>query len=114
MPDLKEPAVQYVDQTPQGNWRIAGTRIPIDTIIYAYREGQTPEQIVAEYFPSLSLEQVHGAIAFYLRHRPLLDRHLADNEARFDELRNASREANRDLRERIMTRWQKLQIEKQA
>ena len=72
MPSTQIEPVLYASQTPDGGWRVAGSRVSLDSIIYAHREARTPEQIV-ESFPTLSLEQVHGAIAFYLRHRDLLD-----------------------------------------
>jgi uncharacterized protein (DUF433 family) len=53
----------YVTPNPSGGWQIAGTRVSLDSIVHAYWEGRLPEAIVAD-FPSLSLEQVHGAIAY--------------------------------------------------
>ena len=51
-----------------GRVRIAGTRIPIDTVVYAYRDGWTPDDIVRNY-PALSPRDVKAVIAYYLRHR---------------------------------------------
>ena len=65
----------YATRTPQGGWRITGTRVSLDSVVHAYWAGRMPEAIAAD-FPSLSLEQVHGAIAFYLRNRPEIDKHL--------------------------------------
>ena len=47
-------------------FRVAGTRISLDSIVYAFREGQSAESI-AENYPTLMLEQVYGALALYLR-----------------------------------------------
>jgi len=42
--------------------------VPLDGIIYAFRSGASPESIRQD-FPTLTLEQVYGAITFYLRHK---------------------------------------------
>jgi uncharacterized protein (DUF433 family) len=47
---------------------IVGSRVPIDRIVWQYRNGEDPETIRSHY-PTLSLEQVNGAIAFYLDHK---------------------------------------------
>lgn len=58
--------------------RIKGTRVGIETVLYDYvHRSRTPEQIVASY-PSLTLEQVHATILYYLRNREALNAYLAD------------------------------------
>ncbi|MGH9618904.1 MAG: DUF433 domain-containing protein [Bryobacteraceae bacterium] len=52
---------------------IAGSRVPIDRVIWEYRNGEEPETIRSHY-PTLSLEQVNGAIAFYQRHKEEVER----------------------------------------
>ncbi len=47
-----------------GGYRILGTRVSLDSIVYLFREGVSVEGTVESY-PSLTLEQVHGALAFY-------------------------------------------------
>ncbi|HUG90726.1 MAG TPA: DUF433 domain-containing protein [Planctomycetaceae bacterium] len=64
--ELEIEPVSYVMRTPQGGWRVAGTRVGLESIIHAYNEGESPEAMVLSW-PTLSLEQIHGAIAFYLR-----------------------------------------------
>ena len=61
---------QYVDQRDGGYW-VAGTRVSLDSIVYAFLDGQTAESI-AQSFPMLALEEVYGAIAFYLANRSRL------------------------------------------
>jgi uncharacterized protein (DUF433 family) len=62
---------QYVEQRDKGYW-IEGTRISLDSIVYSFLNGESPESI-AQNFPLLSLEQVYGAIAFYLANREMID-----------------------------------------
>jgi uncharacterized protein (DUF433 family) len=47
---------------------VVGSRVPIDRIVSEYRRGEEPEGIRSHY-PTLSLDQVNGAIAFYLQHK---------------------------------------------
>ncbi|MBA3356315.1 MAG: DUF433 domain-containing protein [Pyrinomonadaceae bacterium] len=61
-------------------WLIKGTRVALDSIIYQFQQGRSPEAI-QDAFPVLSLSQVYGAIAFYLDHQAELDQYLAHNEA---------------------------------
>ncbi len=102
---MNEPAESYVEQTPEGSWRVRGTRVSLDSVVHAYREGLTPEAIVGE-FPSLSLERVHGVIAFYLRNREEVERYLGEQADRREQLRRESEAANRDLLAGLRTRRQ--------
>ena len=82
----------YVTQI-DGAYRITGTRVSLDSVVYAFLNGQTPESI-AQSFPVLILEQVYGAITFYLAHRAEIDAYLEQGEAEFAALRQAAREAD--------------------
>jgi uncharacterized protein (DUF433 family) len=86
---MTDTAFSYVTETPEGAWRVAGTRVSLDSIVHAYWEGRLPEAIAAD-FPTLSLEMVHGAIAFYLRHRDEIDRYLAHEDARWQQFQAES------------------------
>jgi uncharacterized protein (DUF433 family) len=83
---------QYVDQRDKGYW-VAGTRVSLDSIVYAFLDGQTAESI-AQSFPVLTLEQVYGAIAFYLANRSKIDNYLAQVRVDFEALRQSAREAD--------------------
>ena len=54
----------YVEQHDGGYW-VAGTRVSLDSVVYAFLEGLSPESIV-DSFETLTLEQVYGALAYYL------------------------------------------------
>lgn len=62
-----------------GVYRIPGTRVSIDSIVYDYLSGLSPESITDNF--DTSLEQVYGAITFYLSHRDEVDKHLMSNRA---------------------------------
>lgn len=61
----------------------------LDSVVYAFVEGASAEEIVAQ-FPSLTLEQAYGAIAFCLRNRDEIDRYLTQQDARWEQLRQES------------------------
>ncbi len=44
-------------------YRVSGTRVSLDSLVYLYREGMSVESMVESY-PALTLEQVHGALAY--------------------------------------------------
>lgn len=83
-------AKSYIEHRATGYW-IAGTRISLDSVVYSFLNGESPEGI-AQNFPLLSLEQVYGAIAFYLANRPIVDAYLAEGEAEFQQLQQSCRE----------------------
>lgn len=58
----------YFDFLGPDDIRIKGTRMGIEFVLRDYREGASPEEIVLRY-PTLSLEQVHTTITYYLHHQ---------------------------------------------
>ena len=64
--------------------RVGSTRVRLDTVIYAFNEGYTAEEIVSQY-PVLRLADVYAVIAYYLNHQEAVDEYLhqrADAAAR--------------------------------
>ena len=57
-------AKEYIEQR-NGGLYIEGTRVSLDSVVHAFRRGESPEGI-AECFPVLELEQIFGALTFYL------------------------------------------------
>ncbi len=74
----------YVEFENQGYW-LVGTRISLDSIVYAFRRGLLPESI-AQSYPLLDLEKVYGAIAFYLANRSDIDDYLMAEEQAFEAM----------------------------
>ena len=85
-------ATRYVEMY-EGAYRVAGTRVSLDSVVYCFIGGQSPETI-AQSFPVLTLEQVYGAIAFYLGHREEVDRYLEGQERDYEAKRAAARAAD--------------------
>ena len=82
----------YVELHDEGYW-ITGTRVSLDSVVHAFLDGLSPESIVDSFDP-LTLEEVYGAITFYLGHRDVIDAYLKQSEAQFDALCRRAREAN--------------------
>ena len=82
----------YIEQR-DGAYMAAGTRVSLDSIVYAFLSGQSAEAI-AQAFPLLSLEQVDGAITYYLAHRDDVDRYLEGRRQEFDAARESARDAD--------------------
>lgn len=89
----------YIEQR-DGGYRVAGTRVSLDSVVYAFRRGASPESI-ARSFPTLTLEEVYGAITFYLANQAEVDEYMKRGEAEFEALRATSREANADVYKKL-------------
>jgi uncharacterized protein (DUF433 family) len=86
---------EYV-RTVDGVYRVGETRVSLDSLVYAFREGLSAESMVESY-PALTLEQVHGALAYYLGNRREIDAYLAQGERLGDSLHEQSRLTNTEL-----------------
>jgi len=102
-------AKDYVEQHDEAYW-IVGTRVSLDSVVYAFLEGLSPESIV-DSFDTLTLEEVYGALAFYLGHRDQIDVHLKQAEAQFDELCRRARAANPLLYRKLDEARQRLMVQ---
>jgi uncharacterized protein (DUF433 family) len=82
-------------------YRITGTRVSLDSVVYAFLNGVSPESIV-DSFPALTLEQVYGAIAYYLAHQAEVDAYLREGEAEFAALSKRLRDQNLLLHQKLV------------
>lgn len=85
-------AKEYVEKR-EGAYRISGTRVSLDSVVYAFLRGASPESI-AQSFPALTLEEVYGAIAFYLAHQSEIEAYLEKGDREFEALRQQARQSN--------------------
>ncbi|MHB9081290.1 MAG: DUF433 domain-containing protein [Pirellulaceae bacterium] len=90
----------YVQQHDGGYW-IAGSRVSLDSLVIAFLDGLSPETIVGECFPTLTLEQVYGAITYYLAHRDQIDAYLKQADTELDDLRRRTRDADPEFSRRL-------------
>jgi len=80
---------QYVDKI-ENVYRLAGTRVSLDSVVHAFWRGETAESI-AQSFPVLTLEQVYGALTFYLANKSDIDVYLEKADKEFEKLRQDAR-----------------------
>src|ERR1035438_1390912 len=85
-------AREYVERR-NGGYFIKDARVSLDSVVYAFLRGESPEGI-AESFPSLGLEQVFGALAFYIANREVVDQYLWQGRKDFEALREQARRNN--------------------
>lgn len=72
---VMEPRKSYVRTDEHGVMRVGQTRVMLDSVVAAFQQGHSPETIQQQY-PALTLEQVYGAIAYYLANRVEVDQYL--------------------------------------
>ena len=73
---------EYIEERNCGYY-VAGTRVSLDSIVYSFNDGQSPEAI-QEDFPSLKRSQIYGVIAFYLDHQAEIDKYLEMTAREFE------------------------------
>lgn len=82
------PIVETVPLTMEDGQtlRIGGSRVTLDVVASAYRQGNSPEQIV-EMFPTLHLADVYAVVSWMLRHEDEVNGYLRSREAQASQLR---------------------------
>ncbi len=90
---------EYIEQR-NGGYYIAGKRVSLDSIVYAFQRGASPESITRS-FPVVTLEEVYGALTFYLAHKDAVDEYLKHEEAEFEKMREERRAANPELHRKL-------------
>jgi len=74
----------------EGAYLVTGSRVSLDSLVAAFQRGASAESIQRS-FPTLTLESVYGAIAYYLANQETVDKNLAKGDAEFDDLQKRSR-----------------------
>jgi len=85
-------AREYVKKVDEV-YLVGDSRVSLDSLVYLFREGVSAEGMVESY-PALTLEQVHGALAFYLANQDSVDRYLAEGQRIAAAQHAESRQAN--------------------
>lgn len=93
-----------------GVMRVGDTRVPLDTVIFAFKQGSTPEEIVADY-STLDLPDVYAVVTYYLQNQAEVEDYLRQRQAQRDEVRREmdARFPQAGLRERLLARRQTIQ-----
>jgi uncharacterized protein (DUF433 family) len=96
---MRFPESPYLDENEYGALRIKGTRVGIEPIVVRFQEGASPDEI-ARSFPTVTLAQVYGAIAYYLENKQLIDEDMAESQRELEKIPPLS-ETNPELFARL-------------
>jgi uncharacterized protein (DUF433 family) len=83
-----------------GSFYLIGSRVPLAHVIYEYHNGETPETIQSDCYPTLSLDQVNGAIAFYLANKEEVENDIAERR-REEDAYSATHPTPPDIKEKF-------------
>lgn len=62
-----------------GSFYLIGSRVPLAHIVREFQNGE-PAEAIRLHYPTLSLEQVYGAITFYLGNKEDVEKDIVDRE----------------------------------
>ena len=91
---------EYFDFLSEDDIRLKGTRVGIETVLYDVIHRQRSPEVIAQTYPSLTLEQVYATILYYLQNKEAVSKYLADwlewgREMRRQQSMNPSPESQR-------------------
>ena len=94
-----------LEMDTDGIVHVRGTRVTLDTVVAAFKEGAAPEEIVYQY-PVLNLADMYAVIAYYLQRRPAVEAYLHQRQKQADEVQkqNKARFDPHGIRERLLAR----------
>ena len=104
-----EPVPLAVDA--DGVVRVGGTRVTLDTVVAAFEEGATAEEIVYQY-PSLYLADVYSVLGYYSHRRTDVETYLRQRKRQADDVRkrNEERFNSHNMRNRLLARRARQQV----
>lgn len=82
-----------------GSYYLSGSRVPLALVVREFQHGESPEAIRSHY-PALSLEQVYGAITFYLGNKEEVEQDIVGREYVEDEF-SKTHPAPPELKEKL-------------
>ena len=85
--------------------RVSKTRVTLDTIVTAFLEGLTAEEIAAQY-PVVPLADVYSVIGYYLHQKKKVDAYLTHREKFAEKVRKQNEVSfnQSGIRERLLAR----------
>ena len=92
----------YIRSDEHGVRRVGSSQVMLDSIVAAFDLGHTAETIQQQY-PSLSLEEVYGAITYYLANADEVKEYLRRQGEVWEQWRAKSRERASPVVERLRT-----------
>jgi uncharacterized protein (DUF433 family) len=91
---------RYVRVDEHGAMRIGNSRVMLDSIVAGFEQGQSPESLQQQY-PTLSLEEVYGAITYYLAHTDEVHTYLKRQDELWEAWRAKSATQSSPVVERL-------------
>lgn len=76
----------FITQDSDGHLHLTGHRIGLRDIVFYYRDGYSPEMLLAE-FPTLNLSLIHKVLGFYLESQAEFDADMARCDAEVEQQR---------------------------
>jgi uncharacterized protein (DUF433 family) len=76
----------YVEEDAQGALRVGSLGVSLDSVVVAFEQGHSAETI-QQLYPALNLEEVYGAIAYYLANRDEVRQYLERQDELWDRVR---------------------------
>ncbi len=97
-----------LEKDTDGVIRVGSTRVTLDTVVVAFKEGATAEEIVSQY-PTLALADVYAVISYYLRHQTEVEAYLRQRQRLANTVRqqNETRFDPHGIRDRLLARQAK-------
>jgi uncharacterized protein (DUF433 family) len=85
--------------------RVGETRVSLDSVVHAFNEGATPEEIVQQ-FSVLNLADVYDVIGYYLKNKEKIENYLEKREDQAEKIRirNEDEFNLSGLREKLISR----------
>jgi uncharacterized protein (DUF433 family) len=93
-------AQPYLQCDEQSVRRVRRTRVMLDSIVAGFEQGHSPETIQQQYL-TLSLEEVYGAITYYLAHTDEVEAYLKRQDEQWDLWRAKSMASPSPVIERL-------------
>ena len=90
----------YVEER-DGGYYVAGTRISLDSIVHAFRSGESPDEILRSFPMAGPLVRIYGAITFYLENTEKVEAYLKEQDKRWQELAGAQAKSESPLAKRL-------------
>ena len=85
--------------------RVGSTRVTLTTLVHAFNQGLTPEEIVTD-FPALLLADVYAVITYYLNNREAVENYLSEQDREADRIRTVveAKIESYEFRKRLLAR----------
>ena len=94
-----------IETDEDGVIRVGNTRVTLETLVSAFNNGSTAEEIVYQ-FPVLNLADVYAVITYYLRNRDTVEKYLNSRMQLAEQVKRQKQENKNmnDIRERLLAR----------